>query len=188
MRKLVVIGVMLLAVLAAAQESKQEKKDEKPFDPIAQWDWARAPYRLNFVLKESDDGKLINTRSYSMVLDSGAQRGQGYPQPSSGEIKAGSRVPLNGEKGITYMDVGVNLWARLAVMQSGGLILSNNTEISSLAAPDMARSEGPGPMVRSMRSSTTCEVPVGKPFVLNELDDPISKHHFQLEVTVNKVK
>ena len=186
MRKLVAIyALLLLAVLAIAQDKPQERRDDKPFDAYAQWDWAKVPYRLNFVLKEMDDGKLVNTRSYSMVLDSGAQGGPGQ---TSGEIKAGSRVPLNGEKGITYMDVGVNLWARLMVKQSGALILSNNTEVSSLAAPDMARSEGPGPLVRSMRSSTTCEVPVGKAFVLNELDDPTSKHRFQLEVTVTKLK
>ena len=186
MRKLLVIcGMLLLAVLAVAQEKAPEKKDQKPYDAFAEWDWAKAPYRLNFVLKEMDDGKLVNTRSYSMALDSTAQ---GSPGQSSGEVKAGSRVPLTGEKGITYMDVGVNLWARLLVKQSGALVLSNNTEISSLAAPDMARSEGPGPLVRSMRASTTCEVPIGKAFVLNELDDPVSKHRFQLEVTVTKLK
>jgi hypothetical protein len=186
MRKLVVIcGMLLLAVLAVAQEKTHEKKDEKPFDAFAQWDWAKAPYRLNFVLKEMDDSKLVNTRAYSMVLDSSPQGGPGQ---STGEIKAGSRVPLNSEKGVTYMDVGVNLWARLMVKQGGGLILSNNTEISSLAAPEMARSDGPGPLLRSMRASTTCEVPLGKVMVLNEFDDPASRHRFQLEVTVTKLK
>ena len=184
MRKVFAICLILLVGLAAVGQEKQEKKEERTPDPLAQWDWAKTPYRLNFVIKELDDGKLVNTRVYSMILDSSAQGG---PQ-TSGEIKAGSRVPLNGEKGITYMDVGVNLWARLTVKQSGSLILAYNTEISSLAAPDMARSDGPGPLVRSMRSSTTCEVPLGKPVVLNEFDDPISKHRFQLEVTVNKAK
>ncbi len=180
MRKVFAICLILLVGLAAVA---QEKKEERP-DALAQWDWAKAPYRLNFVIKELDDGKVVNTRVYSMILDSSAQGG---PQ-TSGEIKAGSRVPLNGEKGVTYMDIGVNLWARLTVKQSGTLILANNTEVSSLAAPDMARSDGPGPLVRSMRANTTCEVPIGKPVVLNEFDDPISKHRFQLEVTVNKMK
>ncbi|MBZ5629892.1 MAG: hypothetical protein LAO06_13615 [Acidobacteriia bacterium] len=184
MRKLFVVCLMLLLGFTAVAQERQEKKEERPPDVMAQWDWAKAPYRLNFVIKELDDSKLINTRTYSMVLDSSAQGG---PQ-TTGEIKAGSRVPLIGEKGITYMDVGVNLWARLTVKQSGSLILAYNTEVSSLAAPDMARNDGPGPLVRSMRSTTTCEVPIGKPVVLNELDDPISKHRFQLEVTVNKVK
>ena len=180
MRKVLAICMILLVGLAAVA---QEKKEERP-DALAQWDWAKAPYRLSFVVKELDDNKVVNTRVYSMILDSSAQGG---PQ-TSGEIRAGSRVPLNAEKGITYMDVGVNLWARLTVKQSGSLILAHNMEISSLAAPDMARSDGPGPLVRSMRSSTTCEVPIGKPVVLNEFDDPISKHHFQIEVTVNKAK
>jgi hypothetical protein len=180
MRRVFAICLILLMGLAAVS---QEKKEERP-DALAQWDWGKAPYRLNFVIKELDDAKVVNTRVYSMILESSAQGG---PQ-TSGEIKAGSRVPLNGEKGITYMDVGVNLWARLTVKQSMSLILAHNLEISSLATPDMARNDGPGPMVRSMRSSTTCEVPIGKPVVLNEFDDPISKHRFQLEVTVNKAK
>jgi hypothetical protein len=181
MRRVFAVCLILLVGFAAVA---QEKKEERP-DPMAQWDWAKAPYRLNFVIKELDDGKVVNTRAYSMMLDSSAQGGG---QQTSGEIKAGSRVPLNGEKGVTYMDIGVVLWARLTVKQSMNLILAHNLEISSLAAPDMARSDGPGPLVRSMRSSTTCEVPIGRPVVLNELDDPISKHRFQLEVTVNKVK
>jgi hypothetical protein len=185
MRKGLAICLILLVGLAAVGQEKQERKDERMSDPLAQWDWAKASYRLNFVIKEFDDGKLANTRAYSMMLESSAQ---GAPQNYSGEIKAGSKVPLNGEKGITYMDVGLNLWARLTVKQSGTLILAYNSEISSLAAPEMARSDGPGPLVRSMRSSTTCEVPLGSPVVLNEFDDPISKHQFRLEVTVNKAK
>ena len=181
MRKLFAVCLILLAAFTAVA---QDKKEEKTPDAMAQWDWAKTPYRLNFLIKELDDAKVVNTRAYSMILDSSAQGG---PQ-TSGEIKAGSRVPLNGEKGITYMDVGINLWARLTVKQSGSLILAYNTEVSSLAAPDMARTDGPGPMLRSMRSNTTCEVPVGKPVVLTELDDPTSKHRFQLEVTVTKLK
>ena len=84
MRKVFAICLILLVGLAAVGQEKQEKKEERTPDPLAQWDWAKTPYRLNFVIKELDDGKLVNTRVYSMILDSSAQGG---PQ-TSGEIQS----------------------------------------------------------------------------------------------------
>ena len=44
--------------------------------------------RLDFVLQELRDSKVINTRSYSMWLSSGEGRGAGA------SVRAGSEIPI----------------------------------------------------------------------------------------------
>ncbi len=178
MRRFVLITLVLLAAaVALAQETAK---------PAARNDfgWARSPYRLDFTIKELDDGKVINSRSYSMVMQSAEERGRSF-----GEIKAGSRVPIiatnkEGQPTTTYMDVGVDINSQLYVLQDGNLLLGTNAEFSSLAATQTTTN----PIVRSIRSGTTSEITAGKPVQLALVDDPTSNHRFQIEVTATKLR
>jgi hypothetical protein len=194
MRRFVVIALMLLAAAAVAQE----KPDNKPAEnkPAARNDfaYARSPYRLDFTIKELEDGKVVNTRSYSMVIQSAEERNRSY-----GEVKTGSRVPVTttesktGEKQFQYIDVGVSIMSRLYQMEAGNLLLDSNIEISSLALPDKEAQPGLNyagaqPIIRQVRSNITGEITAGKPNQIASLDDPISRHRFQIEVTATKLR
>lgn len=176
MRRLLLIAfTLLVAAAAVGQENKSAARND--------FSWARAPYRLDFVIREMDDGKVVNSRNYSMVMTSTDERGRGM-----GDMRAGSRIPVNvGDKGIQYVDVGVNINSRLYVLDSGALLLENSTEISTLATPEGA-GQGANPIIRQIRSNTTGEVIVGKASQIALLDDPVSKRRFQIEVTATKLK
>ena len=47
-------------------------------------------YKLEFTLTEFEDGKKVNTRSYSMIL----QRGTSTRESERGTFRVGSRVPV----------------------------------------------------------------------------------------------
>lgn len=174
MRKLFLITFTLLVAAAAVGQENKLRND---------FGWARAPYRLDFVIREMDDGKVVNSRNYSMIMTSTDERGR-----TMGEVRAGSRIPVNvGDKGIQYVDVGVNINSRLYVLDSGALLLDSSIEVSSLATPEGA-GQGANPIIRQFRSNTTGEMTVGKASQISLLDDPVSKRRFQIEVTATKLK
>jgi hypothetical protein len=142
------------------------------------------PYRLEFVIKELDDGKVVNTRAYSMIMQSAEERGRAF-----GALRAGSRVPItttnkDGQNATSYMDVGVDITPHLFVLENGNLLLEAYCEISSLAAPQPT----PNPIVRAIRVNTTGEITAGKTAQIASVDDPLSNHRFQIEVTATKLR
>src|SRR6266700_546307 len=61
-------------------------------------------FRLDFTVKELEGGKVVNARSYSTSLSN---------QKDVGSIRAGDRVPVQGDKGQwTYLEVGVSIDCR----------------------------------------------------------------------------
>jgi len=185
MRRFVLMLLMLLVASAVVAQDKQESKPSTRND----FTWARSPYRLEYTIKEMDDGKVVNTRTYALVMQSAEERGR-----SIGEVKTGSRVPINtqtakdGGSSIQYLDVGINIQAQLYVLENSNLLLSGNVEISTLASGAENAAMSGAPIIRQIRTQTTSEVTAGKANAIATLDDPISKHRFQIDVTPTKLR
>jgi len=136
-------------------------------------------FRLDFTLTESEDGKRINTRHYSMNLVPG--------YTPSNEIKIGSRVPVEGKQGeMQYVDVGTNLWSRMTE-RGDSLQLEVRAEISSFATPEQ-ENRNSMPLLRQLRINASTVASPGKPVVVGVVDDPNSKRQYALEVTVTKIR
>lgn len=185
MRKLTIVVMVVVSAFAlAAQETKSGNSAPNP-----QFSWAKSPYRLDFVIKEVDDGKVINSRSYSMVVEASDRLGWG-----KGVVKSGNRVPVatgskDGNTQIQYIDLGANIDASLATLDNGGLILNSSIEISAVAGNESQSSPSlPDPVIRQMRAEVSSEVIPGKANQIAALDDTVSKHHFIIEVTPTKLK
>lgn len=183
MRKLAVAVMILVSTIALfGQETKP-----KP-SPSTEFAWAQAPYRLDFVIKELNEGKIINTREYSMIVEASDHRG-----PGKGVVKSGDRVPVaTGSKGgdtqIQYIDIGANIDAQLFALDTG-LILNSSIEISAIAASETQSAQSlPDPVIRQVRSETQAEIFPGKANQIASLDDTASKHRFVIEVTPTKLK
>jgi hypothetical protein len=144
------------------------------------------PYRLDFSFNELADGKIVNTRHYSLNLTTN----------DSNEIKIGTRVPVltgapvgpGGNTQFEYIDLGTNIWAQ--VREHGDeLVLAVRSEVSNL---DMNSDSGHGkdlpPVVRQIKLSGATLLVLGKPIIIGSMDDPSSKRQFQLEVTVTKLR
>jgi hypothetical protein len=171
----VILGFMICWGAAGhAQEAEQVK-------PTGQGKAVAAPekpvhaYRLDFSVKELEDGKTINTRQYSLNLNA----------DDSNEIKIGTRVPVESGQGqYQYIDVGTSIWCRIGE-RSDGILVSVNAEISNFAIPDH---ETGHPVIRQLKIEASTLALLGKPMIIGSVDDPNSKRQFQLEVTVTKLK
>ena len=135
-------------------------------------------YRLDFSVKELEDGKTINTRQYSMNLQA----------EDANEIKIGTRVPVEtGQGQFQYIDVGTNIWCRIGE-RSDGIPLSVKAEISNFAIPEQSSGHESRPVIRQLQIKASTLAQLAKPMIVGSVDDPNSKRQFQLEVTVNRLK
>jgi len=140
---------------------------------------ATTAFRIDFALDESEQGKTINTRHYSMNLVPGFA--------TSNEIKIGTKVPVEGKDGaMQYIDVGTNIWSRM-VERGDSLQLEVRAELSNFANTEQ-ESRTTMPLLRQLHISASTVATIGKPTVVGIVDDPNSKRQFVLSVTVTKLK
>lgn len=133
-------------------------------------------FQLDFVVKELEDGKVVNSRNYSIMV---ATPG------NAGSIRAGDKVPVITEGGgspkTTYLDVGVNIDCRGVQETDGKLTLTVTAEISTAA------SNANPPLIRTTRWNSNVVVPLRKPTALFSSDDTSSKRRMTLELTASPI-
>ena len=177
-----ILGFMIFfAGSVQAQDAAKPGSDSKGAAVPAAMHEAEKPvhaYRLDFSVKELEDGKTINTRQYSMNLQA----------EDANEIKIGTRVPIEtGQGQFTYMDVGTNIWCRIGE-RSEGIPLSVRAEISNFAIAEQSSGHDLHPLIRQLQIKASTLAQLGKPMVVGSVDDPNSRSQFELEVTVNRLK
>jgi hypothetical protein len=177
LKKMTVATALVLLVLAAG--AFERARTQEGGAPPPKTEKVLAAYRLDFSINELEDGKKLNSRQYSMDLNS----------DSSNELKIGTRVPVESEPGkMQYIDVGTSIWSRLED-HSGQIDLSVRAEISNFAIPDQTQGHDPRPpVIRQFKINAGTLATLNKPMVIGSVDDPNSKRQFQLEVTVTKVR
>ncbi|HVP53433.1 MAG TPA: hypothetical protein VMU45_00430 [Candidatus Eisenbacteria bacterium] len=167
MRKLLCLAALLtIGAAAVAQESAP-----RPAKP------PRHFYKLTYVLKESDEGKVVNQRTFVVTGSTGDVN---MIERYASRLRAGSRYPVRDEGKTNYIDVGVNLDTRLEEVAEG-LAMDTTAEISSVGGE--STTSGSAPVLRQVRTNAQAVVALNKSFVLFTVDDPASRHQFQLEVT-----
>lgn len=139
-------------------------------------------YKLEFVVKEVEAGKVLNTRAYSMTVEANATG-------AASSIRTGTKVPYSsGANQWNYADVGVNIDCRSVRQAQRDLSLSVSAEISSVQTETGASETSMRPIIRQNRWSSSVIVPLSRPTVLFSSDDPASKRQMQLELTANLVR
>jgi len=129
-------------------------------------------FHFEFVVKELDGAKVVNSRSYSMNVATGNDGSM---------IRSGNKVP----DGNNYLDVGTNIDCS-GVREVG-------SELSTRISVDISNTvTDPGssgrPVIRQVRWNSRVLIPVGKPTVIFSSDDPASTHQMQLQVTASPIK
>jgi hypothetical protein len=174
-----ILGFMIYGGVAGLAQEVQSKPTAEA-KPATKTDEEKPlhAYRLDFSVKELEDGKTINTRQYAMNLQA----------EDANEIKIGTRVPVEtGQGQFQYMDVGTNIWCRIGE-RSDGIPLSVKAEISNFAIAEQSSGHELHPLIRQLQIKASTLAQLGKPMVVGSVDDPNSKRQFQLEVTVNRLK
>jgi hypothetical protein len=141
-------------------------------------------YKVDFTLNELENGKQINTRSYSMLM--GAENLPKWTELK--RLRVGSKVPVpTGGGGYQYEDVGMNIDCRLLPMGNGKVAIDTNWDYSSLAGDPGVNPNRQSPVFRQVRTSEEAVVPLNKPTVIAEMDDVASTRRYVFEVKVTKV-
>ena len=167
MKKLLCLATLLLIAAVAVAQVSVPRPSQGP----------RHFYKLSYVLKESDEGKVVNQRTFVV---SGSTGDVNMIEKYASRLRAGSRYPVREEGKTNYIDVGVNIDTKLEEV-SEGLAMDTTAEISSVGGE--ANANGGAPVLRQVRTNAQAVVALNKPFVLFTVDDPASRHQFQLEVT-----
>jgi hypothetical protein len=175
--------VVLLASAPRVALSQQDSADSKTAAP-AQQPAPKHYYKLLFVLRETDEGKVLNQRTFTMDISAEPPRTNGVPL-DWWHMRSGTRVPFSGSKDVNYIDVGVNLDVR-AEEAPEALQMQITSEISSVASETAVGVSAPA--VRQLKISGAVWAPLGKPTVIFTADDAASKHRFELEVTPTRAK
>jgi hypothetical protein len=182
----VVLGISLTAQFASAQD--KEKSDKATETVSAPKVKPLQPYRLDFAFNEIEDGKVINSRHYSMNVTGGG----------SNDIKIGTRVPVASSSGqpgqpaqFQYIDVGtsINVQLRERGDEFELVVRSDVSNIDlSIHAENVNFKLLDDPIIRQIRIEGDTLLVVGKPILVGSVDDPNSKRQFQLEATATKLR
>jgi hypothetical protein len=167
---------VLLALLVSSLVCFSQQKDAEEAKPTVTPHY----YKLTFVLKEMDEGKTVNQRSFTLETTASPSRGTNDDRTS---VRAGIRLPVGPREkgGMEYVDVGTNIDASRVTETSEGLQMVVSAEISSVAAEPAGRADSTP--FRQVRASSSVLAQVGKSTTVFTADDPVSKHRFALEVT-----
>jgi hypothetical protein len=188
MRKLLVFVTLLaLALVSRASAQTASERLARATETLA---GGFSTYRLDFSFNELEDGKKLNTRSYTMVLqDSPMSPASAWSDSMT--MKAVTRVPVvtndnKGQSSTVFVDVGLEIFSRLRPHGNGTLDIDGRVELSSLAQPDQAASGHP--VLRTVESSFSAEVTLGKPMLIASMDDINSTRRYEVELTATKLK
>lgn len=165
---------LLVWMCCFAQAFAQEKKAEAQHHA----------YKVDVTLTETENGKAINNRNYSMLINDG----------EVGNIRQGDRIPINVAPAalkeqapqIQYMDVGLNLDCRLMQLNDG-LLFRTTLDMSGLA-PDQAPSASGNPIVRQQKYGFESFIQPGKRTVIASVDQLDSKRRLQIEALLTQVQ
>lgn len=139
-------------------------------------------YKLDFVVKDVEAGKVLNARAYSTMISTEKSN-------SPNAIRAGSKVPYAtsaaaGNTQFNYAEIGVNIDCRSATEVGSELSIVVSAEVSTTAQESMT----PTPIIRQNKWAATVLVPIRKPVIIFSSDDATSKHQMQLELTATPIR
>lgn len=160
---------------------------------VADLDQARggagpATYKLEFTVHQFENGKKINDRSYSVIVE----RGRARDDANKYSLKAGSKVPVAvgsssaSTSQYTYMDIGMNfdcrLWGR-----DDDLTLQITVEVSSISTPPQQGSSMQ-PTVRQAKADLVSPIAGTKPVTIASFDEVDAPRRMDIEVTATKLR
>jgi hypothetical protein len=136
-------------------------------------------YKLDFVVKELDGTRVVNSRSYSTTASD--------EEHSGCAIRTGSKVPVGppGASATTAVDVGVSIDCRSIKEVRNELSITVTADITSMAQDSTAAAAYP--VIRQNRWSSTVVVPIKKPAVIFSSDDTTTKRQIQVELTATPI-
>jgi len=171
------LATAIMAICLPLIPRSVSAQEEKGKEPVASVPKPVVAYRLEFNVREVENGKRSNSRNYMMMAE----------DRDWAKIRVGNRVPYQtAEKQYQYTNVGFSIDCRPRE-QEGGVALEIIVDFSTVA-PQSEAAPSFNPVFRSNRTEVQAVVALGKPTVVTSLDDVESNRHYEIEVTATKVK
>jgi hypothetical protein len=177
-------AVCLATSFSIAQEAKPQPAPPTTASSVWAARNSTEVYKLDYVFSEVQNGKRVNSRSYSTLLHSGER----------GSIRLGSRMPIlvsqaSGTPGtLQYMDIGVNIDCRVEHDVESGVALFTSVDMSSIAPEQPGENRTGAPIVRQTKLQVDNIVPLDKRTLIGSADQVDGNGRFDFEVTATKVR
>jgi hypothetical protein len=170
MQKTMKFALIALAATLFGNSSFAQSQEAKPEES--------AKYlRLDFTVKELDNGKVVTARTYSTISSAGSG--------GACSIRAGEKFPVPTDKeAFTYLDIGVSIDCNSFRLTGNQLALHVTADISG-QVPDA--SKGPAPVIRQTRWNSSVIVQLGKATTLFSFDGSATKRQTQLDLVATPI-
>jgi len=137
-------------------------------------------FRLDFVVKEFDENKLVSAKTYSTFMSTDERQ-------KGALIRTGNKVGYSPNPGTTnFVDVGVNIDCSRLQEVNSQLIVQVQAEVNSIPGGEILANTLP--TVRTNRWNASALIPIGKVSTLFSSDDQNSKRRMQVDLTATPVK
>ena len=187
-RLLLLCSILWGAFLSLSAAHAQEAKEKPSGEPAAA---VSLVYRVEYVVREIEKGKPVNTRSDVLM----AKAGRGGVPGERASFRVGSRVPIligsapkpeGASTQVQYEDVGMNIdcWVKEV---DQGLSVRTNLAMTSVASSEMS-SVPSTPVIRRLHIEDDTLAMPGKPGIVGSIDDVTTDRRYEVEVTATKVK
>ena len=165
--------LQLISNLASAQQEAGKASATMEQKPAV-------AYRVEFNVREIENGKRLNSRNYLMVVEN----------ETRGMVRVGNRVPYQigqtGEKAVQFQDIRMNIDCHPRE-RGENVALAINLDFTSFA-PQTEGALGLPPVLRTESASVDPIVTLGKPTLVASMDDVVANRRYEIEVTATKVK
>jgi len=176
--------VFCLALIPNSASAQEEKGKE-----VAAAEQKPVPaYRIEFNVREIENGKRLNSRNYLMVVEN----------DSRGMVRVGNRVPYQSgqtsEKQVQFQEIRMNIDCHPRE-RGENVALAINLDFTSF--PPLIEEGSGGPIVLRTESASVLRtesasvdpiVTLGKPTLVAGMDDVVTNRRYEIEVTATKVK
>lgn len=177
------IPIVIMFLFTAVCVLQAQERQERPI-PVRTTTTNTSPesssqstnfYRLDFVIREMDGERPVDKRNYSIWVQSG-----------NGEtIAAGSEVPYKGAaNNIAYRSIGVSIMCTLKEANDRPQ-LELRLNVSDALPPE---EEFGTPVFRNITLNSKALLALGKPTTVGIVEDPGSRHRYEVNVTATKLK
>jgi hydrogenase maturation factor len=137
-------------------------------------------YRFDFVVKQIEGGRVINSRNYSVIAPDGLRR--------RASIRSGTRVPYRTRSGDwDFLHAGVDIDCLDIQEAEGSLRLQIKAEVNSVLS-DAGNAGTEPPLLRSNTWESGVTIPLRKAVTIFASDDLASKQNMQLEITATPLR
>ena len=176
---IVLISAFVLTFLgalanAAPRSGKQEHGVQAAKKEAAQ---DSSVYRVSYKVNELENGKIINSRSYTVMAKAGNR--------VSADV--GSRIPVAFQGKLDYQNVGMAFSCTI-YPQEENLTVHSEFNMNTLAGKASTSPLLPPPVIRRLYLWDDAVATIGKPAFVGSIDDVVSNRRFVIEVTVTKAE